>query len=184
VTTLVQVTAVDTASRRLTFAVDDSLRLNQPAAAAGNLTALNATAPANSPPNTSATRVRMVTYYIDNTLPDHPRLVRRINNGHPTNFDNALGTAVAMDIENLQISYDLADGAGNPADVRFTAADLNGTGRCAPDPCSTTQIRKVNVVLTGRSRQQAKSTKQFFRNTLASQVSFRGMAFVDEYLAP
>ena len=41
-TTLVQVTAVDTATRRLTFANGDSLNLNQSGAAAGNLPALNA----------------------------------------------------------------------------------------------------------------------------------------------
>jgi hypothetical protein len=183
-TTLVQVTAVNTATREITFASGDSLRLNQPTAEAGNITALNAAAPANSPSNTSATRVRMITYYLDTSVAGHPRLIRRINNGHPTTFDNGLGTAVAMDIENLQFTYDLADGVTNPANVRFTAADLDGTGACAPSPCSVNQIRKVNVVLTGRSRAQAKTMNQYFRNTLTSQVSFRGMAFVDEYLAP
>ena len=45
-TTLVQVTSVNTAGRVLTFANGDSLNLNQTAAAAGNLTYLNAQAPA------------------------------------------------------------------------------------------------------------------------------------------
>jgi len=55
----------------------------------------------------------MVTYYLDASVAEHPRLVRRINNGHPMTFDNTLGTAVAIDVENLQFTYDLADGATN-----------------------------------------------------------------------
>ena len=79
--------------------------------------------------NTTATRVRMISYYIDNTDTAHPRLVRRINNGSPTSFDNTSGTTVAFDIDNLQISYDIADGVTNPANVRFMAADFAGTRR-------------------------------------------------------
>jgi type II secretory pathway pseudopilin PulG len=185
VTTLVQVTNVDLPNRRLTFASGDSLNLNQTGAAAGNLTALNAAAPANTASAVNISRVRMVSYYIDaDTDPQHPRLVRRINNGDPMTFDNTLGNAVGMDIENLQFSFDLVDGIGNPANVRMDAADKAGTGRCAPDMCVETQIRKVNIALTGRSQNAVNSTNRAFRNTLSSQVSFRGMAFVDEYRTP
>ena len=80
----------------------------------------NAAAPANSPAATNITRIRMITYYLDATIdPRHPRLVRRINNGHPTTFNNALGTAVAMDIENLQLSYDISNGTSNPGNVKM-----------------------------------------------------------------
>ena len=91
---------------------------------------------------TEATRIRMITYYIDAlTDPLRPRLVRRINNG--------AATAVAFDIENLSISYDLVDGDKNPANVKMSAADLGGTGACSPDPCSPNQIRKINIMLVG-----------------------------------
>jgi Prokaryotic N-terminal methylation motif len=192
-TTVIEVTAVDAVNRKVTFANSDSLLLNQSGAAAGNVPALIATAPADVLPAapatqvipTTATRVRMITYYLDATIdPARPRLVRRINNGDPTTFDNNLGTAVAMDIENLQLSYDLADGITNPGNVRFTAADIAGTGACAPNPCNLNNIRKVNIVLTGRTRPSAQLAGRRFRNTLTSQVSLRGMAFVDEYLAP
>lgn len=183
-TTLVQVTAVDPATRRLTFASGDSLRLNQPGAADGTLAALNAAAPANTPANTRVTRIRMITYYIDAAEPNRPRLVRRINNGHPTVFDNSLGTVVGFHVENLRISFDLADGATNPADVRFSTADLNGTGACNPNPCSPTQIRKINVSLTSRSDNADQQGTRVFRNTLTSQVSLRGMAFLNEYQSP
>ena len=191
-TTIVEITGINTGARRVSFATGDSLNLNQPAAASGNVAALRATAPPDVLPAapatqvipTIATRIRMIGYYLDNTDPTRPRLVRRINNGNPTLFDNTLGTAVAMDIENLQFSFDIADGNLNPSGVRFTAADLAGTGACAQNPCNMNQIRKVNIVLTGRTKQSVQLAGRRFRNTLTSQVSLRGMAFVDEYLAP
>ncbi len=82
----------------------------------GNLATLNAQAPtgAAAPAATRITRIRMISYYLDNTTsPGRPRLVRRINNGHETGFSNLLGTAVALDIEDLRFTYDLTDGATN-----------------------------------------------------------------------
>jgi type II secretory pathway pseudopilin PulG len=182
-TTLVQVTDVDIASRRLTFADGDSLNVNQSGAATGNLAALNAADPPNTPASTNITRIRMVTYYLDTvTDPRHPRLVRRINNGHPTTFNNTLGTAVAMDIENLQLSYDISNGTNNPGNVKMAAADLTTGGACSPVACAATQIRKINISLTGRSRNVGNNSRSLaLRNTLQSQVALRGMAFVDRY---
>lgn len=182
-TTLVQVTAVNTSTRRLTFANGDSLNLNQSTAAAGNLTALNAAAPANTPSSTNITRIRMISYYLDATTdPRHPRLSRRINNGHPTTFNNSLGTAVALDIENLQLSYDISNGTNNPGNVKMAAADLTTGGACNPVACAATQIRKINIALSGRNRKIGDNAKSLpLRNTLQSQVALRGMAFVDRY---
>jgi type II secretory pathway pseudopilin PulG len=191
---LLQVTSVDTASHRIFFAAGDSLNLNQHTAAAGSITALNALGPGldialpspqTVPPTkfltTTATRIRMVSYYLDATDAAHPRLVRRVNNGDPITFDNKSGTTVAFDIENLQISYDMADGGDNPANVRFNTADFGGTGACDPIACSVNQIRKVNVVLTARSKSVFSANNLFFHNALSTQVSLRGMAFVNSY---
>ncbi len=179
---LLQVTDVNTATRVVTFADTDSLNLNQPIAAAGSLTALNAAAPANTPSAIALTRIRMVTYYIDNRNPDHPRLVRRINNGHPTDFSNLLnGTAIAVDVERLQVTYDLADAGANISNIRFVPADLTTGGACNPTACSVNQIRKMNITLTGRSSKPAQASREYFRNSVTTQVSLRGMAFVDEY---
>jgi prepilin-type N-terminal cleavage/methylation domain-containing protein len=184
-TALLEVTAVDTSTRRLTFAAADALNLNQPGAAAGTLAALNGVAPANTPSAARISRIRMISYYLDATTDSqHPRLVRRINNGNATTFDNTLGNAVAIDIENLQFTYDLVDGNGNPANVRMVAADFAGTGSCSPNACGSTQIRKVNIAMTGRSQNAPNRKSNVYRNTLTSEVSFRGMAFVNEYSAP
>jgi len=185
-TTLVEITDLD-GVQTATFGTPDSLNLNQSGAANGTLNALAGLAPAdnctatNFQP-TTATRIRMITYYIDNvTDPKRPRLVRRINNGKPDVYDNTLGTPLAFDVENLQISYDLVDGVNNPAGVKFTDADRNGTGRCSPNPCSPNQIRKVNIVLSGRSRNPMRQTRMYLRNTLTTQVSLRSMSFIDRY---
>jgi Tfp pilus assembly protein PilW len=184
-TTLVQVTSVNAAARRITFAAGDSLNLNQSGTGIlGSMAALNAQAPtgATAAAATRITRIRMITYYLDNTtIPGTPRLVRRINNGHQTTFNNNLGTAVAIDIENLQFSYDINDGRANPGSVEFIAADLLGTGPCNPDPCSPTQIRKVNVTMTARSQNVNRPHARVFRNTLNSQIALRGMALVNDY---
>ena len=73
------------------------------------------------------------------------------------------------------------NGINNPTNVRMTDADLDGSGACAPDPCSPNQIRKVNFVLAGRSSRPMKGTNQYFRNRLTTQVSLRSLSFVDRY---
>jgi hypothetical protein len=179
---LVQVTAIDYAGRVMTFANGDSLNLNQSGAATGTLPSLNAAAPANTPSALRVSRVRMITYYLDGTTtPTHPRLVRRVNNGSPTTFSNTSGTAMAMDAINLQITYDISNGTGNPGGVEMTAADLGTGGACNPNACAMTQIRKVNVALTGRTPNKVQPTFKFMTNTLESQIALRGMAFVDRY---
>jgi prepilin-type N-terminal cleavage/methylation domain-containing protein len=192
-TTLVEIT--DVVNQTATFASGDALNLNQTTPPLGTLTAHRATLPADTCTGTgcfiptTATRIRLISYYLDNvTTPTRPRLVRRINNGGvcpacSTTYNNTNGTAVAFDVENLQISYDLVDGVGNPSGVKMTAADLNGTtgGACLPAKCSPNQIRKINVTITGRSRTSMRQTRQFFRNTLTTQVSLRSMSFMDRY---
>jgi prepilin-type N-terminal cleavage/methylation domain-containing protein len=184
---LVQVSSVS--GQVINFAANDSLRLNQASTVSGSAGDLQNNAPADtcSPTatcfvTTVATRVRMISYYLDVTTdPDHPRLVRRMNNGAWNNFDNTGGTVVAFDVEGLSFSYDLADGVTNPSNVRMNDDDMAGTGRCAPSPCYPNQIRKINISLAGRSRLPRRGTRQFFRNRLTTQVSLRSLAFVDRY---
>ena len=121
----------------------------------------------------------MITYYLEATTdPAHPRLVRRINNGDPTTFSNTLGTAVVVDAVDLQFTYDISNGTGNPGGVEMSAADQAAGGACGATACAETQIRKVNVSLTVRSPSRATT---FFNRKLDSQVSLRAMAFVDRY---
>ena len=187
---LVQVSRV--AGQVISFAAADSLRLNQTAAADGTALELRNTAPTDLVPNpqtnppqflisSTATRIRMISYYLDVTTDSaRPRLIRRINNGGTWNdFDNSNGTVVAFDIENLQFTYDLSDGVSNPANVRMNDNDLTSAGPCKPNPCYPRQIRKVNILLSGRSRLPRKGVAAKLQERLVTQVSLRSMAFVD-----
>jgi prepilin-type N-terminal cleavage/methylation domain-containing protein len=192
---LLQVTRTPT-NQQIFFDPGDSLGLNQQGTLSGSVWSPQGTAAelrvqapsdaaagTNGLVNAQATRIRLITYYLDVTTdPRRPRLIRRMNNGHPTAFDNTLGTVVAFDVENLQISYDLTDGDSRTlTNVRMDDDDLSGAGRCSPRACSPNQIRKVNFALTGRSRQPLKSTRLYAHKTLVTQVSLRSLAFVDRY---
>ncbi len=180
--TLKYVTAV--VDNTVHFAADDPFDLNQPGAAIpGTLANYVSLAPevakcqvvftgCQAVVPSVATRIRMVTYYIDPDV-DRLRLMRRIN-ARPA-------TAVAFATDRLTFTFDLIDDASNPTGVALDAADLAGTGDCAPLPCSPNQARKVNVVLTGRSTRPHPQTGLFIRNSLSSQVSLRALALVDRY---
>ena len=150
------------AGQTIQFAAGDPMNLNQRGAQRG--TVLQMQQAPGVYPQTTARRVLMISYYIDASSPARPRLMRRINLGQ----DRAIG----MDIENLQITYDLVDGTANVANVD------------APVPPSTpAQIRKANVFLSGRSHRPWSRTRQFLRNTLSTQVSLRSLSYMDRYPA-
>ncbi len=178
---LVYVTAVSGA-QTFTFAPGDPMNLNQFASALnGTVDDLAAAAPTTNG-SANVSRIRMISYYLDTTLdPTTPRLIRHMNWGDPAVAQNLRGRTVAFGIENLQFTYDMVDGFGNPSNVRMVAADLTTAGACAPRPCSPNQIRKVNLFLAGRSANEFSSTRRFFRNTLSTQVSLRSLALVDRY---
>jgi hypothetical protein len=143
------------------FAMNDPLAINQRAAGQGTI--LNIQAAPGAYPPTTATRVLMISYYLDAvTDPNLIRLVRQVNAGPPL--------AIALGMENLQLSYDFVDGVLNPAN------------RESPPPGnSENQIRKANLVLTARSLDFNPVTKQFFRNAVATDVSLRSLSFMDRY---
>ena len=146
--------------QNIIFDAGDPLRLNQPGASQGSITQIKNGA---TFPPTTATRVWLITYYLDFTTdPDMPRLIRRIN--------NKPGEAVALVLEDLQLSYDLVDGVTNPTNVETPVA-----------PNSPNQIRKANLFLSGRSSSRVRNTGEFLRRTLTTQVSLRSLSFIDRY---
>ena len=143
------------------FDTGDPMNLNQRAAAQQG-TIINLRDGAEFPP-TTATRVNLISYYIDSvTDPALPRLVRQVNMG--------ARLAIALGVENYQITYDLVDGGANPTNIEMPVA-----------PSSANHIRKANLFLGARSIAVNPRTRQFFRNTMATQVSLRSLAFVDRY---
>jgi len=156
--TLQYVTGV--AGQVISFNTGDPLNLNQPNAAQGSITQLSN---AGVFPPTTATRVLLVTYYLDYaTDPNMARLIRRIN--------NAAAQPVALVIEDLQLTYDLVDGNTNPTGVETPVA-----------PNSPNQIRKANIFLSGRSGVTVRDSGTFLRRSLTTQVSLRSLSFTDRY---
>jgi hypothetical protein len=144
----------------ISFASGDALGLNQRGAAQGTI--MNLKSGATFPP-TTAMRVVMVSYYVDVvTDPTLPRLVRQPGMGQRL--------AVALGVENLQLTYDLVDGQTNPTNVESPAP-----------PFSPNQIRKVNITLASRSIDVDPSSGQYFRNTMSTEVGLRSLSFVDRY---
>lgn len=140
---------------------NDGMRLNQPGAAQGSIVGLQSS-PGVWPP-TTATRINLISYYIDVvTDPLLPRLVRQVATGPQL--------AIALGMENVQLSYDLVDGTANPTNV--------------PEPPpgnSANQIRKVNLFISARSLDMAPLPRNYVRNSMATEVGLRSLSFVDRY---
>jgi hypothetical protein len=142
------------------FETGDPFRLNQPGATQGSIAQLKN---GSTFPPTTATRVYLTTYYLDFTTdPEMPRLIRRINLNQ--------GEPVALILEDFQLTYDLVDGISNPANIDSPT-----------EPNSPNQIRKVNILLSGRSTAKIENTQQYLHRTLTTQVSLRSLSFVDRY---
>jgi prepilin-type N-terminal cleavage/methylation domain-containing protein len=156
--TIQYVTGVN--GQQIQFQTNDPLNLNQPNASQGSITQLQSE---GVYPPTTATRVLLISYYLDTTTdPDVPRLMRRIN--------NRAAEVLALVLEDLQLSYDLVDGVTNPTNVKIPV-----------DPNSPNQIRKVSIQVSGRSSSTVGINREFIRRTLTTQVSMRSLSFVDRY---
>ena len=143
------------------FANSDPLGFNQPSAANGNISSLaNPGNPVTWPP-TSATRVKIITYYLDNTDVLHPKLMRGVN--------SQAVQVVAEDIYNLQFSYDLFDFATN------TETSNQATTN------SPNQIRAVSIAIAGHSSTVDTNTNDYHRLSLVSKVNVRNATFRNRY---
>ncbi len=177
--TLLCVTGVSTASNSLTFSGGDAFGLNgrnktDTSGTIAQMANSGCTTGANSCfPGVLATRVWMVTYYLDNvTSPPWVRLVRQINMPVVGSTTVDQPTPVGETLENLQFTYNFVDGITNPSNQPTVPAGN-----------SESQIRSVNVYLAARSNYNLNkgTSTSYARNNLTTQVSLRSMAYVDRY---
>ena len=167
-TALLTVTGVS--GQTLTFAAGDAFKLNGRTETAGTIQQLEngGAACGGGPacfPTTLATRIWMITYYLDNvTSPPYTRLVRQINMNAPT--------PVGETLENLQFTYNYVDGVTNPSNQPSVPAGN-----------SEANIRSVNVYLGARSAHAVQQAGQtiYSRSNLMTQVSLRSLAYVNRY---
>jgi prepilin-type N-terminal cleavage/methylation domain-containing protein len=154
----------------LNFASGDGFNFNQTSATQGTLPSLRNFSGLdslgnkiflNTYPPTTATRVWMVTYYLDNVSdPLHVRLIRRVN------FNT--GQIVGETLENLQFTYNYNDGV--------TTNQI-----AVPTGFSESQIRSVNLYVGARSVNKYSQNNKFLRNNFQTQVTLRSMAYVNKY---
>ena len=156
-------------NQTLTFAAHDAFNLNGRTETGGTINYLQTSPTCGGTnacfPNTSATRVWMVSYYLDNiTSPPFVRLIRQVGFNPPT--------PVGETLENLQFTYDFVDGVTNPSNQP-----------AVPTGNSESQIRMINVYLGARSSYQiARGNRSLFeRDNLVTQVSLRSMAYHNKY---
>lgn len=156
-----QMVTEDPVDQTVLFDDTDPMGVNQRSATSGSI--MNLRDENGLFPPTTAMRVVMISYYVDTTTnPALPRLVRRVNMGDRL--------AIAMGVENLQLTYDLVDGVTNPTNVEDV-----------PFGNSANQLRKANIFLLARSQDENPQTGTFFRNSMATQVGLRSLSFVDRY---
>jgi type II secretory pathway pseudopilin PulG len=167
-TALLTVTGV--AGQALTFQSGDAFKLNGRTEAAGTIQQMetggvSCGGGAACFPTTLATRIWMITYYLDNlTSPPYTRLIRQVNMNPPT--------PVGETLENLQFTYNYVDGVNNPSNQPSVPAGN-----------SESNIRSVNVYLGARSSHAVHQGNQtiYARSNLMTQVSLRSLAYVNRY---
>ena len=144
----------------------DPLDFNQQSGAAFGTfkSTLHPPDPGDTPPHadTTARRIYIVTYYIDDSDPDIPLFMRQVS-GHPP-------MAVAEYVENLQITYDIYD-----ENLAIATANLDDAGG------QPNQIRKTNITLSVRSPGETMIEQDFQRLTLTTSVGPRNLTYRDRY---
>lgn len=172
---LASVTGVGTGTGVLTLGTDN-LHLNQPAATAANVPALKGGA-SLYPAATAASRVKIVTYFVQNTpgpdgvlgtSDDIPVLMRQVNG-------DAQPTEVTDYVQNLQLTYDMYNTVTGV--WQFAATGIGGAAPTVTDP---TQIRKINIALQVRS-QNKNSSGNYDTVWVSSSVSPRDLSFTNRY---
>jgi prepilin-type N-terminal cleavage/methylation domain-containing protein len=130
---------------------------------------------------TTITRIWMVTYYVDSTTdPARPQLIRQVNYpNYPAAAPVNPPQALADGIENLSFSYDIINSVAPAGTYAVGPGD-------APTPAggdTEAQIRAVNTTLEARSQYpfNAAPGRQYFHNSLSTQVSVRSLAFVNQF---
>ncbi len=167
-TALLTVTGVS--GQVLTFQAGDAFDLNGRTETAGTIQQMETGGAScgGAPtcfPTTLATRIWMISYYLDNiTSPPYTRLIRQVNMNAPT--------PVGETLENLQFTYNFIDGVNNPSNQNSV-----------PAGDSESNIRSVNVYLGARSSHpvQVGNNSIYARSNLMTQVSLRSLAYVNRY---
>lgn len=156
-------TVASNTSGQAQFKSGDALSINQPTAQYGTMgTTLQN--PGSSPvtyPPTTAIRVKLISYFIDNSNSSDPKLMRSVNASTPQ--------VMVEGIENLQFSFDLFN-YSNDTDTSNVSTTRNPN-----------QIRSVRVAINGHSPDKLKRTNDYYHFGLVSKINVRNATFRNRY---
>jgi prepilin-type N-terminal cleavage/methylation domain-containing protein len=163
---LLCVSNVNPAANSITFSAGDPFNLNASGASTGTISQIQQPPASGTYPTTTATRFWMITYFIDNTNPQRPLLMRQVNLNQPQ--------AVGEVIENLQIYYDILNAGSNPVTVTTEQED--------PTAAELADIRDAYIIMYARSEATfTQNSSQYLRNNLETAVSIRGLDFYNQF---
>jgi len=142
----------------------DKFGFNQTGAPQGTILQLQN--PPGTWPSISATRIFMITYYVDNVAdPLRPRLMRQLN------FNPA--QPVGDVVEALTVRYNFVDGNTPP---KFYAKQST-----VPPGLSESNIRSVNIFFGARSNRPQSRTSKYLRDNMSTQISLRSLSYFNRY---
>jgi prepilin-type N-terminal cleavage/methylation domain-containing protein len=167
-------TVTSVSGQVVSFASGDAFNFNGmlAAATAGTLKQLqNGSAGAGGPyPPITASRVRIVSYWIDNvTNVKLPTLIRQVNFNAPY--------AVAQGVEDLQVTYSIAQASS----VGAYGTPGPGNAKYPISPDTPAQIRTVNLFVAARTENPYSQNGQYFRDNMVTTVCVRSLSFVNRY---
>jgi prepilin-type N-terminal cleavage/methylation domain-containing protein len=162
---LLTVSNVVPATNSISFSAADAFNLNASGQATGTISQIMSPVGSGAFPTTTATRIWMISYYVNNSNPLRPQLMRQVN----LNPAQAVGEV----IENLQIFYDILNAGSSPASVT--------PGVESPTYAQLSYIRDAYVLLFARSENTYSQNGLYFRNNLETVVSMRGLDFFNEF---
>ena len=162
---LLSISSATPASNQIVFnSTTDPFKLNNSGQAAGTISQIQSPAGSGTYTTTTATRIWMITYYVDNSNPNTPMLMRQVNMKPAQEIGEV--------IDNIQFIYDVVAASSSPPTV---------SSYTSPTAAQLPYIRDIYVWLFGRSESTFSVTKQYFRNNLQTAVSIRSLNFYNEF---
>jgi len=162
---LMTISSVNKAANSITFSTGDAFGLNTSGQTHGTISNIESPAGSGTFPVTTATRVWMITYYVDNSNPSRPQLMRQVN--------LKPATAVGDEVEHLQVFYDVLNAGSQPVTV---SAEVEN-----PTLAQLPYIRDAYIILYARSDSKFSLSNNYVRNNLETIVSIRGMDFYNRF---
>jgi prepilin-type N-terminal cleavage/methylation domain-containing protein len=162
---LLTVSTANLAANSIVFSTADAYALNNSGKTSGTIKQIQVPVGSGTYTTTTASRIWMITYFIDKSISSRPQLMRQVN----LRAAQTVGDAT----ENMQFIYDILNAGSAPPSVT--------TDVTSPTLAQIPYIRDVYISLFARSESPYSVSKKYFRNNLQTAVSIRSLNFFNEF---